>query len=67
MLLVVIALAESVGSFAWFLKWLGHSVPGKPSPTMAAAAPLPAGMKFVLVALVAMTVVSSSIAASWLG
>lgn len=67
MLLVVIALAESVGSFAWFLKWLGHSVPGKPSATMAAAAPLPAGMKFVLVALVAMTIVSSSIAASWLG
>jgi len=66
LVLVVIALAESVGSFAWFLKWMGHSVLGKPSPTMAAASPLPAGMKVVLVALVVMTVASSSIAASWL-
>lgn len=67
MVLVIVALAESVGSFAWFLKWLGHSVPGKPSATMAAASPLPAGMKVVLVALVVMTVASSSIAAAWLG
>ncbi|MGQ9372015.1 hydrogenase 4 subunit D [Azospirillum sp. ST 5-10] len=67
MVLVVVALAESIGAFAWFLKWLGHSVPGKPSATMAAAAPLPAGMRFVLVALVIMTVWSSAIAASWLG
>lgn len=67
LVMVVIALAESVGCFAWFLKWVGHSVPGKPSETMAAASPLPGGMQFVLIALVIMSVCSSFIAASWLG
>ncbi|MDR3438347.1 hydrogenase 4 subunit D [Telmatospirillum sp.] len=65
--MLVIALLESVGCFAWFLKWVGYSVPGKPSETMAAASPLPVGMQFVLVALVVMSVCSSFIAASWLG
>lgn len=67
MIMVVIALAESVGCFAWFLKWVGYSVPGKPSETMAAASPLPAGMTFVLTVLIIMSVCSSFIAASWLG
>lgn len=65
--LVIIALAESVGCFAWFLKWVGYSVPGKPSETMEAASPLPVGMAFVLIVLVVMAVCSSVIAASWLG
>lgn len=65
--LVVIALLESVGSFAWFLKWVGYSVPGKPSEVVAASGPLPGGMTFVLGALIVMTVCSSFIAASWLG
>jgi hydrogenase-4 component D len=65
--MVIIALAESIGAFAWFLKWVGYSVPGKPSKTMEAAAPLPAGMTFVLGVLVIMAVCSSFIAASWLG
>lgn len=65
--MLVIALVESVGCFAWFLKWVGYSVPGKPSETMAAAAPLPGGMQFVLAALVVMSICSSFIAASWLG
>jgi hydrogenase-4 component D len=65
--MVVIALAESIGCFAWFLKWVGYSVPGKPSETMAAAAPLPGSMQLVLGVLVIMAVCSSFIAASWLG
>lgn len=66
-LLVVIALLESVGCFVWFLKWVGSVVPGKPSPEVEAAAPLPTAMKFVLGVLVAMTLLSSFIAAAWLG
>ncbi len=65
--MVVIALIESVGCFAWFFKWVGYSVPGKVSDTVAAASPLPAGMKFVLGVLVIMSLCSSFIAASWLG
>ena len=65
--LLLIALAESVGSFAWFLKWVGYSVPGKPSEALEAASPLPGGMRIVLIALIIMSVCSSFIAASWLG
>jgi hydrogenase-4 component D len=65
--LLLIGLAESVGSFAWFLKWVGHSVPGKPSTAMAAAQPLPLPMQIVLIVLTIMSVCSSFIAASWLG
>lgn len=65
--MVVIALIESIGCFAWFMKWVGYSVPGKPSDAVQAASPLPAGMTFVLGVLVIMAVCSSFIAASWLG
>lgn len=63
----VLALIESVGSFAWFLHWFGKTVPGKPSPEVAAAQPLPFAIKFVLVILIVMSVCSSFIAAAWLG
>ncbi len=65
--MLVIALLESVGCFAWFLKWIGYSIPGKPSDAVAAAQPLPLGMHVVLVVLMAATLCSSFIAASWLG
>ncbi|MCW2285410.1 hydrogenase-4 component D [Rhodoblastus acidophilus] len=65
--LMGVALLESVGCFAWFLKWIGAVVPGEPSEAVKAAAPLPAGMKVVLVALMVMSVLSSIIAANWLG
>jgi len=65
--LLVIAMAESVGSFAWFLHWVGRSVLGKPSPEVAAAIPLPAAMQGVLLILIIMTLCSGEIAASWLG
>jgi hydrogenase-4 component D len=65
--LVIAALLESVGSFAWFLKWVGWSVPGKETDEVAEARPLPAAMAFVLVVLIVMSVVSAPIAAAWLG
>lgn len=65
--LVGIALLESVASFAWFLMWIGRTVPGTPSETMAAAQPLPGAMRFVLGALIVMAVASSFIATAWLG
>jgi hydrogenase-4 component D len=64
---VAVALLESIGCFAWFLKWVGHTVPGRPSEVVEAASPVPASMKFVLGVLVIMTLCSSFIAASWLG
>ncbi|HEY0328465.1 MAG TPA: hydrogenase 4 subunit D [Rhodopseudomonas sp.] len=67
MVLLVIALLESVGSFAWFLKWVGWSVPGRPSEAVAAASPVPFSMQIVLVTLIIMALCSSFIAAIWLG
>lgn len=64
---VIVALLESVGSFAWFLKWVGWTVPGKPTELVAAAAPIPAAMAFVLLVLIVMCVCSSFIAVAWLG
>ncbi|MFA9440189.1 hydrogenase 4 subunit D [Uliginosibacterium sp. sgz301328] len=65
--LVVIALIESVGSFAWFLRWFGDTSPGTPSQAVADAAPVPPMMQTVLVVLIIMCVASSFIAANWLG
>ncbi|WP_440027400.1 hydrogenase 4 subunit D [Chromobacterium amazonense] len=64
--LMLLAMAESVASFAWFLRWFGKTVPGEPSPVVAAAQPLPWQMKTVLAALLAMSLTSSFIAAAWL-
>lgn len=65
--LVLIALVESVGSFAWFLHWFGKVVPGKPSHEVATAQPIPLAIQIVLVTLIVMSVCSSFIAAAWLG
>lgn len=67
MVFVVVALAESVGTFAWFLKWLGRCVAGKPSEAVLTASPVPQPMRIVLIVLIVMSVCSSFIAASWLG
>ncbi|AWM80848.1 hydrogenase 4 subunit D [Gammaproteobacteria bacterium ESL0073] len=66
MVLLVIVIIESIGSFAWFLYWFGKTVPGKPSEEVAQAAPLPIAMKAVLLVLVIMSLCSSVIAALWL-
>ncbi len=65
--LLIVALLESVGSFAWFLHWVGTTAFGKPSPQIAAAAPVPLPMQGVLMVLIVMTLCSGEIAASWLG
>lgn len=67
MVIVIVALLETVGCFAWFLKWMGNVLPGEPSETVAAAAPVPKPMVGVFVVLIIMTVASSFIAAAWLG
>lgn len=66
MVLLIIVMIESVGSFAWFLFWFGKTVPGKPSEEVAQAAPLPIAMRFVLIVLIIMSLCSSVIAALWL-
>ena len=67
MVLVILFLIETVGCFAWFLKWMGSVLPGEPSETVAAAQPLPKPMVPVFVVLIVMTVASSFISAAWLG
>lgn len=65
--LVILALIESVATFAWFLRWFGDTTPGEISEAVAQAAPLPVAIRIVLVVLLVMSVASSFIAASWLG
>jgi hydrogenase-4 component D len=63
---VVLALIESVASFAWFLKWFGATTPGDSSEAVINASPIPQAIKISLIVLIIMCVASSFIAASWL-
>jgi hydrogenase-4 component D len=65
--LVIIAILESIGSFAWIFWTFSTTVPGQPSDEVAAATPLAPAMTFVLVILAALTLVSGIFAASWIG
>ncbi|MDR0888722.1 MAG: hydrogenase 4 subunit D [Coriobacteriales bacterium] len=67
MLIVIVALIETVCAFAWFLKWIGSVLPGEPSEEVAAAEPVPKVMVVVFVVLIIMTICSSFIAGAWLG
>ncbi len=66
LVVVVIAVIESVASFAWIFWWFGSVVPGKPSREVAAATPLAPSMQAVLLILAAMTLVSGLFAAAWM-
>ena len=66
MVIVLIAVIESVCSFAWFLKWIGSTLPGEPSEAVAEARPLPKAMAVVFVVLIILTVCSGFIAVAWL-
>ena len=66
LVLVLIMVAETVATFAWFLHWQGKVLPGEPSQTVAAGAPLPKQMAFVFVVLIIMVIVSGPLSASWL-
>jgi hydrogenase-4 component D len=67
LILVVVAILESVGSFAWIIWVFGSAVPGKPSEEVVAATPLAPAMQAVLIALVILTLVSGIFAAAWIG
>lgn len=63
---MILLMIESVASFAWFIRWFGRVVPGKPSEAVADAAPLPGSIRLVLIVLIVMSLISSVIAATWL-
>ncbi|MBE3591918.1 MAG: hydrogenase 4 subunit D [Thermoanaerobacter sp.] len=62
LILTIITVIESVGSFIWFLKWMGTNVFGTPSETVATAGKPPLAIKFVLAFLIIMTLISQYIA-----
>ncbi len=67
LVLVIIAILESIGTFGWFLKKFGYAVLGPPSETVTAATPLPLSMAAALVVLAALTSCSFLVPAAWLG
>jgi hydrogenase-4 component D len=67
MVIVVLAVLETIGSFAWLFWVFGAAVPGEPSPEIAAASKLAPSMQFVLATLVILTLVSGFFAAAWMG
>ena len=67
LLIMIVALIETLACFAWFLMWINRAVLGEPSKEIASAQDVPGEIKFVLGVLIVMTVVSSFMAAAWLG
>ena len=67
MLLVVIAVLETVGSFAWLFWIFGSSVAGEPSPEVLGATRLAPSMQWVLGILAVLTLISGYFAATWMG
>jgi hydrogenase-4 component D len=66
MVLVVIAMLETLGSFAWLFWCFSASVPGEPSSEVIAASDIAPSMKFVLLTLACLALVSGFFALSWL-
>lgn len=65
-LLMLMAVVETIGSFAWLFWVFGSAVPGEPSMEVAAATPLAPQIQFVLIVLVCLTLVSGYGAMVWL-
>jgi hydrogenase-4 component D len=65
--LILIAILESVGSFAWIFWVFSATVPGKPSEDVVAATPLAPAMQVVLITLATLTLISGFFAAAWIG
>ncbi|MED4903546.1 hypothetical protein [Parageobacillus thermoglucosidasius] len=61
LVLMIVTMIESVGSFIWILKWMGVNVLGAPSDAVANAAAPPLPIKFVLSVLIIMTLISQYI------
>jgi len=66
LVIVVIAILETVGSFAWLFWCFSASVPGDPSTEVAAACDIAPSMKFVLLTLACLALLSGYFALSWL-
>ncbi len=66
LVIVVIAILETIGSFAWLFWCFSASVPGEPSEEVAAASDIAPSMKFVLITLACLALVSGFFALSWL-
>ncbi len=66
LVLVVIAILDTIGSFAWLFWCFSASVPGDPSDEVAAASDIAPSMKFALVTLACLALVSGFFAMSWL-
>ena len=67
MVLMVIAVLETVGSFAWLFWVFGAAVPGEASSEVLSAAQLAPQIQFVLISLAFLTLVSGYFAAVWMG
>jgi hydrogenase-4 component D len=67
LLIVVIAILESIGSFAWIFWIFSATVPGKASEAVTQATPLAPAMQVTLVTLALLTLVSGFFAAAWIG
>jgi len=61
LVLIIVMVLESIGSFIWFLKWLGASVMGAPSEPVVGASQAPFAISLVLVILMVMTLISQYI------
>ncbi len=64
--IVVMAILETIGSFAWLFWCFSASVPGEPSAEVSAATDIALSMKFGLVTLACLALVSGFFALSWL-
>jgi hydrogenase-4 component D len=64
--IVVIAILETIGSFAWLFWCFSASVPGEPSAEVSAASDIAPSMKFVLVTLACLALVSGFFGLLWL-
>ncbi len=66
LVIVVLAILETIGSFAWLFWCFSASVPGEPSAEVSAATDIAPSMKLVLITLACLALVSGFLALSWL-
>ncbi len=66
LVIVIAAILETVGSFAWLFWCFSASVPGEPSAEVTGASDIAPSMKFVLLTLSGLALLSGFFALSWL-
>jgi hydrogenase-4 component D len=64
--ILVVAILETLGSFAWLFWCFSAAVPGEASAAVSASTDIPASMKFVLITLACLALLSGFFALSWL-